>query len=182
MSAIDWNLLQYLYEVYGISFSELAAEHGTTKKMVQYVASQRNWKRSKLADTARDWKDTEELGEGNLGEIQDRMNAMSLLSQWALNPKLQTLEVNIISKAIDVTQNIDPASPNSADAVQKMSTLLDKLKSTNPAIQANLNATKNSSNGESGSIKIQVITGFASKSHDVIEVSAPTLPGIAEAT
>lgn len=177
---IDWNLLQYLYEVYGASKEDLAAENGTTVRMVNYVAEERGWKRSKLAETARDWKDHEVLDEDILTEVKSKMNAMSLLNQHGLNPKLQSLEVHLINKAIDVTQSIDPDSPIAADAVQKMSVLLEKLKSTNPAIQACLNSNKNSANGESNTIKIQVITGFTEKSHDVIEVSAPTLPKLAE--
>lgn len=181
MSAIDWNLLQHFYEVYGVSFYDLAVENGTTESMVRYVAEQRGWKRSKLAESARDWKDIEVLDGEVLDDVQQKMNAMSLLNQYSLNPKLQSLEVHIINKAIDVTQSIDPESPNSADAVQKMSILLEKLKSTNPAIQATLQSKKNQQDGESNSLKIQIVTGFANKSHDVIEVSAPTLPSIAEA-
>lgn len=180
MSAIDWDLLQYLYEVYGTSILDLAAQNGTTESMVRYVANQRGWKRSKLAQSATKWKDTEELDETMLDEVATKMKALSLLNQHGLNPKLQSLEANIINKAIDVTQNINPEHPNSADAIQKMSALLEKLKSSNPAIQATMANTKSQAESSSNSLKIQVITGFAQKSHDVIEVSAPTLPKLAE--
>lgn len=180
MSAVDWSLLRYLHEVYGTPFEELAEENGTSLRMVKYVAEQQKWRTSQLALSANDWQDVDYQEEDLIEVIQEKLSAVSLLKQNALNPRIQALEFQIVSKASEVVQCIDPESHNAADSILKMTTLLEKLKESNPAIQSHLSKATQVGSGDS-SIKIQVVTGFVEKQQDVIEVSAPTLPSIAEA-
>ena len=179
MSGIDWDLLRFMYETYGASVESLAHENDTTVRMVEYVMEQQGWKRQIVAEDARDWTDIKVEDSEMLEVVQEKMNVLSLLKQHALNPKLQALETSLINKAIVVTQALDPNIPSTAESLQKLGNLLEKLKMSNPAIQAH---HRKEEQGDSGNgIKIQIVTGFSEPKREAIEISAPTLPELADA-
>lgn len=175
-SSIDWNLLRYMYEVHGSTVEELAEENGTSEQMVKYVSEQQGWKQTQLAKSATDWTDvSDHRDEDVIEEVQQRMSAVSLLRQIAVNPKLQAFETALLNKAIDATHFVDITMPNSADALCKLGDLLDKLKESNPALKA-LNKKSEAAVAGNNSIKVQIVTGYTDSQKDVIEVSTPTLP------
>ena len=177
VSSIDWNLLRYMYEVHGVSEGDLADENDTTLSMVEYVRDTQGWERSKLAESAHDWKRiNDHTDEGLMIDVQQRMAAVSLLQQVALNPKLQAFETALLSRAIDATQYLDPSEPQSADILCKLGTLLEKLKSSNPALKALSKKSEESATGNS-SIKIQIVTGYSQQRQDTIEVTTPVQIG-----
>lgn len=178
MSIIDWDLLRFMYETYGASVESLAQENDTTVRMVEYVRDQQGWRRQAVAENAVEWTDVPANNE-MLEAVQEKMNVLTLLKQHALNPKLQALETAIINKATVVVQSLDPQLPSTSESLQKLGNLLEKLKTSNPAIQSN-QRTETSDPGNSG-IKIQIVTGFNDSKQDSIEISAPTLPEIADA-
>lgn len=179
MSIIDWDLLRFMFETYGASVESLAHENDTTVRMVEYVKEQQGWKRQVVAEDARSWTDKRVEDSSILETVQEKMNVLSLLKQHSLNPKLQALETSLINKAIVVTQALDPSLPSSSEALQKIGSLLEKLKSSNPAIQAN--QRKDDANEPGQGIRIQIVTGFADSTKQAIEISAPTLPELADA-
>lgn len=174
--SIDWDLLKFLYEVHGATEEELAEENGTTLRMVEFVRDKQGWKRSKLAKTTRQWSDLEEADDEVVDDIQQKMAVSSLLKQFSVNPKLQLFEVSIIAKAIDTVRSLDPAIPSTAESLQKLGSLLEKLKESNPAIRSNQRRQEAESAG-AGTIKVQIITGYAEPKYDAIDV-VPQAPQI----
>ena len=176
-SSIDWNLLRYMYEVHGVSEEDIADENDTSLSMVEYVRDTQGWRRSKLAESANDWKQLEDHRDDDMmADVQQRMSAISLLQQVANNPRLHAFETALITRAIDTTQYLDPANPQTADLLCKLGALLEKLKSTNPALKALSKKSEEAGSG-SGSIKIQIVTGYAQNRQDTIEVTAPVQIG-----
>lgn len=176
-TSIDWDLLKFLYEVHGATEKDLAEENGTTERMVAYVRDSQNWKRSALAMTTRDWSDLKEIDETTLDEVQKRMSTMSLLKQFALNPKLQAFESSLIAKAIDTTRSLDPTIPSTADSLLKLGNLLEKLKSSNPAIQTI--SIKSAEDAGNGAVNVQIVTEFNKDKQDNIRIANNDTPRLA---
>ena len=51
---VDWDLLEFMYEVHGVSEAELASQHGVTEAMVAYARDNKRWKKKAIAKSARD--------------------------------------------------------------------------------------------------------------------------------
>lgn len=169
-TGIDWSLLRFLYEIHGATEADLAEENGTTERMVCYVRDQQKWKRSALALSARDWSQLESIDETTLEEVQQRMATMSLLKQFALNPKLQAFESSLLTKAIDTTRSLDPSIPSTAEALLKLGNLLEKLKASNPAIQT-IQINSGESESGSGAVNVQIVTEFNKDKQDSVRIA-----------
>ena len=160
-SKIDWSLLRFMYETYGVSEEELAEENGTTVGRVRFVRDQQNWCRSNIAKAANDWKDEESFSDEEiLDQVQKRMSTLSLLQQVAVNPKIQAFETTLITKAIETARSIDTSMPSSAEALCKLGNLLEKIKESNPALQA-LSRKNEGGDVSDNSVKVQIVTGYA---------------------
>ena len=133
LSNIDWNLVQFQYEILGATKEELMLEYDLTESYVEYIT--RNWKpvpaaqRKSLQFTQLDT--LEELTDDVASQIRKEAHALTTIKQKHLLPKYLELENILVNRAISLASVLE-IERSSVPAISTLTNVLMTLLQNNP--------------------------------------------------
>lgn len=135
LTDIDWNLVQFKYEVLGYSIEEIQDEYQLSDAHINYIS--KGWKRVPAAErkhlTFTKLESLEEVTEEVKAQIAEESETLTTLKQKYLLPKFLELENAILTKAISLAQKLD-ADKSNVNSLQTLTSILNNLLPNNPLI------------------------------------------------
>jgi len=136
---INWELVQFKYEVLGISLKTLAQEYQISEQLIKFNAQ--SWKQLPLGlDKPLDLKGFKSLDEIllKLGEqTSSHTKAFAILKQKFLGPKYVELETTLLHKAIQMASELESNDPGAARTLTSLTGVLSELLKNNPLLAPN---------------------------------------------
>jgi len=148
MLETNWELIQFKYEVLGISLEELAREYTLSLPVLKF--NSKDWKQLPLAlKEPLDLKDLTSLEDvlTKLGEeTASQTKAFGVLKQKFLGPKYVELETVLLYKAIAMAQELKASDSRGASTLRSLANVLTDLLANNPLLAPNseIEGTENS--------------------------------------
>ena len=108
----NWDLIKNRYEFSGVSAEQLAQEFEVSLATIEYAVEKQGWVRRDIKDVVKKLDYSSESIEQLKGILSDKYTLAELLKDKSLQPKYHLLEMAILSKAVDVINNINPELPS----------------------------------------------------------------------
>ena len=145
MQDINWNLVQFKYEMLGYSLEDLAREHNISAAVLAYNA--KSWKQISLEQNAsidmENIKSIEDVLTKLNSQVINQTQAFQILKQKFLGSKYIELETILLQKTISVASSIPDNDVKAASILKSLTETLTNLINQNPLLK-----TENFDNNE----------------------------------
>jgi len=137
MDEINWELVQFKYEVLGSSLETLAQEYHLSLPVLKF--NSKDWKQIPLAQQQLGLEDISSL-EDILTKLGDQTasqaKAFAILKQKFLGPKYVELETVLLHKAVQMASAIKEGDPLGHRTLRSLATVLADLLEQNPLLRS----------------------------------------------
>lgn len=144
---INWELVQFKYEVLGLSLETLAQEYKISEQLIKFNAQ--SWKQLPLElDKPLDLKGFKSLDEIllKLGEqTSNHTKAFAILKQKFLGPKYIELETTLLHKAIKMAGELESCDVGASRTLTAITGVLSELLKNNPLLAPDHEANQSDS-------------------------------------
>ena len=108
----NWDLIKNRYEFSGASADQLAEDFGVTVSTIQYAIEKQGWERKDLREVVKKLDNSPDSIDQLKEILADKYALAEILKDQSLQPKYHILELAILSKAVEVINNINPELPS----------------------------------------------------------------------
>ena len=134
MKTIDWNLLKIQYEVFGVSFDDLAHQYGTSIAALEYAAEERGWKRLPVAAGMNQWQEQpENITDEILDGVRHRLKLLDTIKQSTFSPQYVALEAAILGKLESLVSALDTSLPTASTQLKGVAEVMGMLRERSSA-------------------------------------------------
>lgn len=120
----NWDILKFKYEALGVSLEAISLDTGISMPLLK--RNSKDWKKLSLVED----------DENQILSVAERAaNIQSILKQKILGPKYAELEMLLLYKAIEISNNMtDSADSSNIAALKSLTEVLNNLLANNPSL------------------------------------------------
>jgi len=137
-STTNWDLIRIQYELFHTSVPQIAHEHGLSVGLLEHAIEEKGWQRKEIAKKTFDLAEAnslEEITDELLDSVKQRLDIVSILKAEALSPVYIKLELMLLHKAIEITENLSAKSEKAANQLKSLTSSLAALLAQNSILQ-----------------------------------------------